>query len=156
MTSSARSGDPSHVAVFGATGLLGSECAYQLLQKGHKVTAFCRDPQKLKTPLGSTGNADNPLVDPKLSVVQGTVTSKSDVDKVFMGEDINGVIVVLGGRTSRVGPTMLSEGTANIIEAMKEKGVKRIAAVTSLGIDHVPHDSVLYERLILPHCRLWD
>ncbi len=73
-----------------------------------------------------------------------------------MGEDINGVIVVLGGRTSRVGPTMLSEGTANIIEAMKEKGVKRIAAVTSLGIDHVLHDSVLYERLILPHCRLWD
>ncbi len=72
-----------------------------------------------------------------------------------MGEDINGVIVALGGRTSSVGPTMLSDGTANIIEAMKKKGVKRIATVTSLGIDHVPYDSVPHERLILPHCRLW-
>ncbi len=51
---------------------------------------------------------------------------------------------------------MLSEGTGNIIEAMKEKGVKRVAVVTSLGIDIMPHDSsVPRKRLILPHCRLW-
>ncbi len=54
-----------------------------------------------------------------------------------MGEDINSVIVALGGKTSRVGLTMLSEGTVNIIDAMREKGVKRIATVTSLGIVHV-------------------
>ncbi len=37
MTSSPHSGASSHVAVFGAAGLLGCECVYQLLQKGHKV-----------------------------------------------------------------------------------------------------------------------
>ncbi len=47
--------------------------------------------------------------------------------------DIDGVIVALGGKTSDVGDTMLTVGTKNVMSAMKSKGVKRIAVVTSIG-----------------------
>ena len=37
----------SNIAVFGGNGLTGSEVVYQALDRGMKVTAFCRDPSKL-------------------------------------------------------------------------------------------------------------
>jgi hypothetical protein len=40
---------------------------------------------------------------------------------------------VLGGRTKAVGPTMLTDGTTNIINSMKRYGVKRVSLVTSIG-----------------------
>lgn len=36
-----------NIAVFGGNGLTGSEVVYQALERGDKVTAFCRDPSKL-------------------------------------------------------------------------------------------------------------
>lgn len=47
--------------------------------------------------------------------------------------NIDGVIVALGGKTSDVGDTMLTVGTNNIMSAMKTGGIKRIAVVTSIG-----------------------
>jgi len=44
-----------------------------------------------------------------LAVVQGDVTVQADVDKVIT-EDVDGVIVALGGKTKDVGPTMLTGG----------------------------------------------
>ena len=121
------------IAVFGASGLTGSECVYQALQDGDDVVGLTRNPSNLKIPKGSGGaDADKPLTDPKLTMIAGDVTKKSDVDKVFE-KNIDGVIVALGGKTSDVGETMLTDGTKNIIAAMKEKGVKRIAVVTSIG-----------------------
>lgn len=36
------------IAVFGASGLLGSEVTYQALQRGEDVVAFLRDPAKVR------------------------------------------------------------------------------------------------------------
>jgi len=84
-------------------------------------------------PKGSGGaDADKPIVDDKLTVIGGDVTNAADVAKVFEN-DIDGVIVALGGKTSDVGDSMLTDGTNNIISAMKSKGVKRMAVVTSIG-----------------------
>ena len=55
------------------------------------------------------------------------------MDKVFEGQDVTGVVVALGGKTKDVGPTMLADGTACVINACKKYGVKRIAVVTSIG-----------------------
>jgi len=61
------------------------------------------------------------------------VTSQADVDKVFEGQDVTGVVVALGGKTKDVGATMLQDGTQNIINAMKKNGVKRLSVVTTIG-----------------------
>ena len=40
----------------------------------------------------------------------------------------------VGGKTKDVGPTMLTDGTTNIIKAMKKmSSTKRVAVVTSIG-----------------------
>jgi uncharacterized protein YbjT (DUF2867 family) len=121
------------IAVFGASGLTGSECVYQALKDGDNVIGLTRNPSNLVVPKGSGGSdAGNPLTDPKLTMIAGDVTKKSDVAKVFEN-DIDGVIIALGGKTADVGETMLTDGTNNVIAAMKEKGVKRVAVVTSIG-----------------------
>ena len=74
-----------------------------------------------------------PLMSDKITVVEGSVTNKADVDKVFSAGDVTGVVVALGGKTSDVGATMLQDGTANIIAACKANGVKRISVVTTIG-----------------------
>merc|ERR1719235_1578806 len=120
------------VAVFGATGLTGRECTHQLLERGVPVRALCRDPAKLLTPLSSTGKED--LVEnDQLYKYKGSVTNAADVEKVFERGDVEGVIISLGGKTKDVGPTMLTDGTATVIAAMKKYDVKRVAIVTSIG-----------------------
>lgn len=123
------------IAVFGATGKTGSEAVYQSLKSGYKVVALARDPAKLLVPSGSGGvSAGKPLTHPNLSVYQGTVTNLADVEKVFLNvPDLIGVVVALGGKTKDVGPTMLTDGTRNIITGMKKIGAKRISVVTSIG-----------------------
>jgi nucleoside-diphosphate-sugar epimerase len=87
----------------------------------------------MKIPAGSGGaDAGKGLTDPKLTMIAGDVTKQADVDKLFEN-DIDGVIIALGGKTADVGDTMLTDGTNNIILAMKKKGVKRLAVVTSIG-----------------------
>lgn len=122
------------IAVFGASGLTASECVYQALENGDSVVGLTRNPSKLVIPKGSGGaNAGNPLDNPNLTLIAGDVTKKANVDKVFDAAKIDGVVVALGGKTSDVGETMLTDGTKNVIAAMKEKGVKRLAVVTSIG-----------------------
>lgn len=52
---------------------------------------------------------------------------------MFADQEITGVVIALGGKTADVGKTMLTDGTTNIITAMKEKDVSRVAAMTSIG-----------------------
>lgn len=43
------------------------------------------------------------------------------------------MVVALGGKSSDVGETMLTDGTTNIINECIKNGVKRISVVTSIG-----------------------
>jgi len=137
------------IAVFGATGLTGSECAYQLLERDISVRALCRDPSKLTKPLGSTGVDDVALDSDKLFKYKGTVTSAADVEKVFEAGDIEGVIISLGGKTKDVGPTMLTDGTSVVIEAMKKYDVKRVAVVTSIGAGDSKDQAPFFFKILM-------
>lgn len=108
---------------------------YQALQRGEGVVALARTPSKVTKPQGSCGAdaTSQPLTDANLKVIAGSVTNQADVDAVFADGDITSVVIALGGKTAEVGVTMLTDGTGNIIKAMKAKGVKRIAVVTSIG-----------------------
>ena len=125
--------DKSNIVVIGGTGGTGSECVVQALKRGAKVTVLARDPSRMTMPPGSGGDKEGePVSDPNLTVVQGTVTSAADVAKVITA-DTTGVVVALGGKTKDVGKTMLTDGTLNVINAMKSADCKRVAVVTSIG-----------------------
>jgi uncharacterized protein YbjT (DUF2867 family) len=137
------------IAVFGASGLTGAECVYQALKDGDNVIGFTRNPSRLMIPKGSGGaDADKPLTDPKLTMIAGDVTQMSDVDKVFENK-VDGVIVALGGKTADVGETMLTDGTKNIIAAMKDKGVKRLAVVTSIGAGDSENQAPFFFKVLM-------
>merc|ERR1719230_1464172 len=122
------------IAVFGASGGTGSEAVLQALERGEEVTCLVRDRTKLKSPRSAAGFSEGaPFGGEALTVLQGDVTKKGDVDAVFEGKGVTGVVVALGGKTKDVGPTMLADGTANIIAACKANGVKRISVVTTIG-----------------------
>jgi len=138
------------IAVFGASGLTASECVYQALKNGHSVVGLTRNPSNLKIPKGSGGeDVDKPLINDNLTMIGGDVTKKEDVMKVFEEGDIDGVVIALGGKTSDVGPTMLTDGTVNIIDAMKSKGVKRVSVVTSIGVGDSKDQAPFFFRILM-------
>lgn len=126
----------STIAVFGGTGKTGSEVVFQALKSGSKVLVLARNPSKMLIPKGSGGSlVDTPFNDPNLTVIQGDVTDSAAVDDLFARatDPISGVVVALGGKTKDVGPTMLTDGTTNIVNAMNKYNVKRVSVVTSIG-----------------------
>lgn len=140
----------ANIAVFGASGLTSSECVYQALQNGDTVVGLTRNPENLVIPSGSGGDKKSqPLKDEKLTCIAGDVTKMEDVQKVFEAADIDGVIVGLGGKTSDVGETMLTDGTTNIIATMKKKGVKRVAVVSSIGVGDSENQAPFAFKLLM-------
>jgi putative NADH-flavin reductase len=138
------------IAVFGGSGLLGSEIVYQASQRGEDVVAFVRDPSKLVVPAGSGGsNAGQRLESDRIKVVKGSVTNYDDVEKAFEGNDVTSVIVALGGKTKDVGKTMLTDGTTNIIKVMKARNVKRISVVTSIGAGDSQNQAPFFFKVLM-------
>lgn len=107
------------LVVFGASGKTGILIVYQALNQGHTVTAFARDPSKVT------------IVHKNLRVVQGDVLDPETVNLAVEGQDV--VLCALGSDKNKPG-TMLSQGTANILNAMESQGVKRIICMSSAGI----------------------
>src|SRR5436305_1164889 len=65
------------------------------------------------------------------------------------GHDV--VISSLGSKLSRKPTTLLSDGTRNVVGAMKAAGVPRLICITGIGAgDSRGHGGFLYDRLILP------
>ena len=129
----------STIAVFGASGGTGSEVVLQAMERGEDVSCLVRNKMNLEAPRSVNGLKEgsmvgfSPSTNEKMSVVQGTVLNRADVDKVFEGKDVTGVVVAIGGKTRDVGPTLLQDGTAHIIAACKAYGVKRVSVVSTVG-----------------------
>lgn len=137
------------IAIFGASGGVGGEAAFQAMQAGESVSCLVRDPSRLTVPPGSGGaDAEKPLTGMS-NVVTGSVTNAADVEQVFDGQDVTGVIVALGGKTKDVGETMLTDGTLNIINACKKYGVKRVAVVTSIGAGDSQNQAPLAFKVLM-------
>ena len=75
----------------------------------------------------------SPTTNDNMVKTQGSVLNRADVDDVFKGKNITGVVVALGGKTREVGPTLLQDSTPHIIAACKEHGVKRISVISTVG-----------------------
>jgi uncharacterized protein YbjT (DUF2867 family) len=116
-----------HFLVLGGSGRTGGLVIDYALSKGHTVTALVRDPGKLTSRAG-------------LSVVQGTPTSRGDVDGAIDGADA--VIVALNSSrrsdtpwakpVSR--PRLMADSVANVTAAMTVQGIRRIVVVSAFGV----------------------
>ena len=149
-----------NILILGSTGGTGRELVRQALEQGHTVTAFARDPAKVKAQ------------DPKLRVAQGNILDPASLEAAIGGQDavLSGlgsplpilpwVIFIFAcefaarfahlhgweGTAVRWGlpilgtffffrrTTSLSRGTANIIAAMEKLGVKRLIFETAIGV----------------------
>lgn len=111
---------PSRLLIIGANGGTGRELVAQALQQGHTVTAFVRDPSKLK------------LAHPQLAIVQGDVLDYDSVAAAMNGQEA--VLCALGHKRYFYPTRILSEGTRNILRAMAAHGVSRFVCETSLGL----------------------
>ena len=130
------------IAVFGASGRTGSEVVLQAMERGEKVSCLVRDRTRLKAPRDHPGigvrknsmmNFSPTTNEMMVPHSVGTVLNREDVDAVFEGKNVTGVVVALGGKTREVGVTLCQDATAHIIAACKAHGVKRIAVVTTVG-----------------------
>ncbi len=107
-----------NVIIFGATGSIGRIATRQMLEDGHRVTAFSRNPEALK------------MDHPNLSHRAGDVLDQISVSAAVRGMDA--VVVTLGAGAARRN-RVRSEGTMNVIQAMHEHGVRRIICQSTLG-----------------------
>lgn len=106
--------------IVGASGGTGRELVAQALERGHDVTALVRKPTRLR------------IEHPRLRVVTGDVMEGSTLDAAIRGQE---AVLSALGHTRWFYPTrILSAGTANLLEAMKAHGVRRLVVETALGI----------------------
>ena len=117
----------SHLFLLGGSGRTGGHIIDYALGKGHTLTALVRDPDKLTPRVG-------------LTVVQGTPTSRSDVNRAIGGADA--VIVALNStRRSDTPwakpvspPRLMADSVANATAAMATRGIRRIVVVSAFGV----------------------
>jgi putative NADH-flavin reductase len=122
------------IAVFGSTGKTGIEVVKQALELGHSVRAFVRDPNKM-----TIKNAN-------LTLAQGDVLDFDAVEKAV--KKVEAVVVALGAGPDTKGP-MMTNGTKNIVGAMKKHNVKRLVVEGSYPMSGSP-ESMKYLMAAMP------
>ncbi|MGK7954969.1 MAG: NAD(P)-dependent oxidoreductase [Crocosphaera sp.] len=107
------------LVVFGATGNIGQQVVKQALEQGHEVTAFARNPLKLD------------IKHSKLTLFQGDVMESARVEQALQGQEI---VVCTLGSGKKLSGMVRSQGTQNIISAMKRCGIQRLICQSTLGV----------------------
>lgn len=107
------------IALFGGTGRTGTLFLDRALAAGYQVKALVRSPQKV------TQQHDN------LTIVEGDVLDPLTVDKAITDTD---VVVSLFGHVKNSPEWLQTNGTKNIVAAMKNEGVKKIVSLSGGGL----------------------
>ena len=107
------------VAIVGATGYVGSRLLSEALNRGHRVTAIVRNPEKLPQ-------------HPQLSVAKCDVSNEDAVAEAVAGHDA--VISAFNPSRTRRDNNIPQIGTIrSLIAGMKRAGVKRLLVVGGAG-----------------------
>ncbi|MFF5205818.1 NAD(P)-dependent oxidoreductase [Streptosporangium sp. NPDC000396] len=127
------------IAVFGANGPTGRLLTDQALAAGHRVAAVTRQPDSF------------PLRHDLLEVVGADVLDPVAVDAAVAERDA--VLSTLGVPPGKEPISTYSRGVANIVAAMKRHRVRRLAVVSSSGVDPHPYSEggFLFNRVLLPY-----
>lgn len=124
------------VLVIGAGGKSGQVVVERALAAGHSVTALVHNADSYHAPAG-------------VQVVAGDATDLATVEKAMAGQEA--VIDAIGGKTPYLA-TDLERNTAKaIIGAMRQHGVRRLIAISVLGVgDSKEQAGFFYEHLLKP------
>ena len=106
------------IALYGATGNVGSRLLAEALRRGHDVTAVVRDPARLS------------VTDPRLTVVTGDATDPAGVASAVAGHDA--VIGSISGRRDHDAGKIAAAARA-LIEGARKAGVRRVLWVGGAG-----------------------
>jgi putative NADH-flavin reductase len=106
------------IALFGATGNIGSRILDEALRRGHEVTAIVRDPSKL------------PVADPRLRVASGDITDAGSYLPALQGVDA--VVVSVSPRGNTSGANLITLAN-DLLARLPAAGVKRLLWVGGAG-----------------------
>jgi uncharacterized protein YbjT (DUF2867 family) len=132
------------VLVFGATGGSGRAIVSHLLDEGHDVTAFVRNPDGMGTA-------------PRLTIAEGDATDADDVAGVLPRHEA--IVISLGqrpepfewlpGKRRSVPARVCEAGTRNIIDATPAGARPRLLVVSAYGVGATRETAPWYIRLYL-------
>lgn len=110
-----------NVIVFGATGKTGNQICQQLDSNKIKYSAFVRE--------SSVQKISSNMMD----VIKGDVLRKQDVEMALREKTFTHIVISLGSKSLR--DSVRSDGTRNILEAMKTTGtVATVHVVSAFGV----------------------
>jgi nucleoside-diphosphate-sugar epimerase len=126
-----------HVVIFGANGPTGRLLTARALAAGHQVTAVTRHPGDISPRIG-------------LRVAYADATDAGTVSAAVAGSDA--VLSALGVPYSRRPVSLYSAGTAGIITAMRDHGIRRLVVASTAAADPGYHasDSAFFTRVMEP------
>ncbi len=121
------------LAILGASGRTGSQLVTQALDAGHQIKVLARNPEKL----GALRS--------RLTVVQGTVTDVSAVERLVEGSDA--VLSALGH--VRDSPRdVLSVAANHTIAGMRRYGIRRLVVLASTAVTDPADHPTLAQRFV--------
>ena len=123
-----------NILVIGSTGPQGREFVAQALGAGHDVRALARNPSALQSA-------------PSLEVVRGDVFDPPSLDAAVHGQDAAVVILGVSFAAARKPTNVFSQGTRNLITALKGACVRRLIVVSSFGVGDSGRDAGILERV---------
>lgn len=125
----------SNLVVLGAAGGTGRLIVTEALSRGHRVTAAVRDPARVPAA-------------PGLRIERADVRDAGSLRAVLAGHD---VVVSAIGPSGRKAGNLYSDGGRAIVDAMRDRGVERLLAITSVGVRaDDPNHSWWYRGLVRP------
>jgi putative NADH-flavin reductase len=125
-----------NILIVGATRGIGLQLLEQALTVGHTVTALVRHPQKLPSR-------------ERLRIIKGDILDPDSVELAMAGQDA--VCCTIGVKVPWIRVTVFSEGTRNLLQAMKKLRIQRLVCVTGIGAgDSKGHGGFLYDSIFLP------
>lgn len=121
------------IALFGATGQTGGWVLKKLLAEGYTVTALARNPRKIEETHAN------------LTLVTGDVLNAQAVLNTVTGAD---VVISLFGHVKDSPEGLQTNGTQNILAAMKTTGTKKIISLSGGGLPFEKDEPKFIDRLI--------
>ena len=109
-----------NLLVFGASGHTGREVVREALARGHRVSAFVRNPAKLDS------------VDAAVRRIHGNVADAAAVANAVAGHDA--IVSTLGVGTPLKHDPAVVAGIGHILAAMNTAGVRRLIYMSFIGV----------------------